>query len=72
MKDEIKEAFEDLSMRAGRLTTGQLDFVKSLRRYYERYKTLSEKQRKVLFDIRNSLMSSALKDPARQSPAAKM
>lgn len=58
MKDEIKEAFEDLSIRAGRMTTGQLDFVKSLRRYYERYKSLSEKQKKVLFDIRNSLKES--------------
>ncbi|MGB8492717.1 MAG: hypothetical protein WCE64_16805 [Bacteroidales bacterium] len=58
MKDEIKEAFEDLSMRAGRMTNGQLDFVKSLRRYYERYKTLSEKQKKVLFDIRSSLKES--------------
>ncbi len=55
MKDEIKEVFGDLSRRAGRMTSGQLDFVKSLQRYYERYKTLSDKQKKVLFDISNSL-----------------
>lgn len=55
MKDEIKEAFRDLSMHAGMLTPGQLEFAKGLQHYYARYKKLSEKQRKVLFDIKNSL-----------------
>ncbi len=55
MKDEINEAFTDLSLSAGRLTPGQLEFAKSLHHYYYRYKKLSERQIKVLFDIKNSL-----------------
>jgi len=53
MRDEIKEALRELSLHAGVLTPGQLEFAKGLQHYYSRYKTLSEKQQKVLFDIRN-------------------
>lgn len=55
MREKIKEAFIDLSLLAGRLTPGQLDFVKGLQQYYSRYKTLTERQQKVLFDIRNTV-----------------
>jgi len=55
MRDEIKELFRELSLHAGRLTQGQLDFVKGLQYYYSRYKTLSDKQYKILLEIRNSI-----------------
>jgi hypothetical protein len=60
MRDEIKEAFKELSHYAGSLTQGQLDFIKGLQHYYIRYKTLTEKQRKVLFDIRDTAKGSAV------------
>ncbi len=53
MRDEIKDALRELSYHAGMLTQGQLEFAKGLQHYYARYKTLSEKQQKILFDIRN-------------------
>lgn len=55
MKDEIKDALTVLSLHAGKMTPGQLEFVKGLHHYYSRYKTLSEKQKNVLFSIKNSL-----------------
>jgi hypothetical protein len=55
MKDEIKDALRELSSHAGMLTQGQLEFAKGLQHYFARYKSLSEKQLKVLFDIRNSV-----------------
>ncbi len=55
MKDEIKEALRELSLHAGMLTQGQIEFAKGLQHYFARYKTLSEKQQKVLFDIQNSV-----------------
>jgi len=62
MKDEIKETFTDLSRSAGKMTSGQLEFVKSLHSYYSRYRTLSDKQKKVLFSIKNSLSEITFMD----------
>ena len=55
--NEITEMFDSLSKRAGYLTSGQLEFVKSLRRHYKRTKQLSERQMKVLYEIQNMLES---------------
>jgi hypothetical protein len=56
--DEIRETLQNLSLNAGKLTSGQLELVKDLDHYYSRYKTLSEKQKKELFAVRNSLQGS--------------
>ncbi len=49
---EIKEVFEFLYLNEQQLSLTQISFIKSLKKYYGRNKTLSERQRKVLFEIR--------------------
>jgi hypothetical protein len=60
MRDEIKETFRELSHSAESLTIGQIDFIKGLQHYFIRYKTLTEKQRKILFNIRDTVKGSAI------------
>lgn len=50
--NEIKELFNHLSERAGQLTPGQLDLVKSMLRYYRCNKRLSERQMATLTEIK--------------------
>jgi hypothetical protein len=55
---EIKGIFDSLANNAGKLTPGQIDFIRSLQRYYAREKRLSDKQLKVLNEILNMVKST--------------
>jgi len=50
--DSIKETFDYLAEHETALSLTQIDFIKSLRKYFRRNKKLSEKQQGVLFEIR--------------------
>ena len=47
----IKKLFESLAERAGKMTTGQLELVKGMQKYYRKNKQLSERQLNVLNEI---------------------
>jgi len=51
----IKEAFDFLYLHEKDLSSGQIDFIQGLKRYFTRNKTLSEKQCQALFEIREYL-----------------
>ena len=55
MTPELKETFDFLYLNERYLTTGQSDFIASMKRYYNRNKTLSDKQISALFEIRKYL-----------------
>ena len=52
---EIKENFKFLALNEGLMTPGQIDLTRSLRKYFAKYKKLSDRQLNVLFDIRTNL-----------------
>jgi len=52
---KIKETFDYLYLHERDLTAGQLDFVRSLRKYFVRNKQLSERQTAALFEIKRYL-----------------
>jgi len=52
---EIKEVFDFLYQHEKDLTSGQVDFINGLKKYFTRNKILSEKQSKALFDIKKYL-----------------
>ena len=52
---EIKEAFDYLYLNEQHLTAGQVDFIRGLRKYFARNKTLSELQTEALLRIRKYL-----------------
>lgn len=64
---EIKETFDFLYLNEKKMTANQFDFVQSLKKYYAKNKTLSEKQQKTLLEIKKYLNISA--QPARFSGA---
>ena len=47
----IKQLFNSLAEIAGKMTTGQLELVKGMQKYYRKNKQLSEKQLNVLNEI---------------------
>ena len=51
---EIKECFKVLEETPNLLSGNSIYFVKSLQKYFKRNKTLSEKQYKILLEIKNS------------------
>jgi hypothetical protein len=53
--DQIKEAFRFLHQHESFLSQFQIDFVKSLRKNYNRNHRLSERQQKILFEIERYL-----------------
>jgi len=48
---KIKETFDSLYLNERNLTSSQRDFVDSLKKYFNKNKTLSENQQKNLFEI---------------------
>ena len=49
--EAIKQTFKFLAENSGRLSDSQLNFVKSLQKYFRKNKQLSERQQKILFEI---------------------
>jgi len=64
---KIKETFEYLYLHEKNLTAGQSDFVRSLKRYFQKNKQLSEKQTAALLEIKKYLNISG--QPVRFSGA---
>ena len=52
---QIKELFDELYLHERELTTGQSDFVRSVKKQFARDKTLSDRQVKTLTEIRRFL-----------------
>ena len=52
---EIKEAFDFLYLNEVCLTLAQTEFIESLKKYFIKNKTLSEKQQKALSEIKRYL-----------------
>ena len=48
----IRDIFTDLQASAGRLTDSQLTLIKSMRKYYDKNKKLSERQLSTLLEIK--------------------
>jgi hypothetical protein len=48
---KIKETFDSLYLNEKKLTSSQKDFVDSLKKYFNKNKTLSENQQKNLYEI---------------------
>jgi hypothetical protein len=53
---EIKTAFKYLEENKLLLNENSTYFINSLKKYFTRNKTLSERQQKALFEIQNSLL----------------
>lgn len=53
--NEIKELFEYLADNAGKLRDSQLELIRSFKKYYRQKGELSEKQQKVLSEIRRNI-----------------
>jgi len=47
----IRETFNFLYLHQRILTAGQLEFIRGCKKYFTKYKTLSEKQMKILSEI---------------------
>lgn len=52
MDPVIKELFDTLYLSASGMTTGQLDFIASCKKQFQRSGTISDKQLAVLNDIK--------------------
>ena len=52
---EIKEAFRYLHEHEAKLSLNQIDFLRSLKKYFSRNGKLSTRQEKALFDIKKFL-----------------
>ena len=48
---KIKETFDSLYLNEKNLTSSQKDFIDSLKKYFNKNKTLSENQQKNLYEI---------------------
>jgi len=55
--DEIKEVFSYLALHEQKLSLSEIDFVRSLKKYFTRNKKLSERQKTALFEIRKFMQS---------------
>lgn len=51
----IRDLFSDLQASEGRLTDSQVTLIKSMKKYYQKNKKLSEKQLSVLLEIKKFL-----------------
>ena len=51
MNVRIKECFDFLYQHQRDLTSGQLEFVNGLKKHFDKNKTLSDKQAKILFEM---------------------
>lgn len=47
----MKEALKFLQENESKLSLNQIDFIKGLRKYFKRNKTLTERQQQALFEI---------------------
>jgi len=60
MNDEIhiriREAFDYLYLHKRDMSSGQIKFIDSLKRQWKRKKELSDKQRKILFDMQKYII----------------
>lgn len=54
-KARIKEAFHFLDVNASRISDSGRSFILSLKKQFLKNKTLSEKQKKALFEIKENL-----------------
>lgn len=52
----VNEIFDFLYLREKQLTSSQLEFIRSVKKQFKRDKTLSEKQIKILKEIRKYLL----------------
>ena len=52
----VNEIFDFLYLREKQLTSSQLEFIQSVKKQFKRDKTLSEKQIKILKEIRKYLL----------------
>jgi hypothetical protein len=48
----IRDLFTDLQAVAGKLSDPQVNLIGSMKRYYQKYKKLSEAQLQILLEIR--------------------
>lgn len=55
MKSDLKQVFDYLREHEKKLSINQIDFVRSLRKCYNKHGKLSSKQEKILFNIRKFL-----------------
>lgn len=62
-KSEIKALFRQLENNKNQLSQYQADFVRSLKRYYNHYNKLSQRQEECLINISKNLSESVLSDP---------
>lgn len=49
---QTKQAFKEIKLNENSLSLSQITFVRSLKKHYARNKQLSEKQQKILFEIK--------------------
>ena len=56
----IKEAFDSLYLQQRKMTSGQLEFINGLKKYFVKNKTLSEKQSSALFEMGKYMNNGAL------------
>lgn len=61
-RSEIKAIFRHLENNKNQLSQYQADFVRSLKRYYNHYNKLSQRQAECLVNISNNLAESVLSD----------
>jgi hypothetical protein len=54
---EIKEAFDHLYLNQDSLSSAQIEFVDSLKKYFKKEKNLTEKQQAALFEIKKYMKS---------------
>jgi len=53
---EIKETFEFLHLHENCLSINQIDFMKSLKRYFNKHGSLTERQERTLFEMKKFLI----------------
>jgi len=57
MEPAIKEIFDKLYLYRDSLTVGQREYIDSIKKYYKKYHSLSDKQLAVLQDIKKYLVT---------------
>lgn len=67
MESEIKEAFKFLNQHVNCLSQGQSELLKGLQKYYRENKELTEKQMKVLFEIKKYVNDVSKKEEQNNS-----
>jgi hypothetical protein len=70
-RNDLKQIFVFLAQNSGKLSAGQIEFIKSLKLVYNRKVALSERQIAVLIDIQKMVKTTDVDAFAPQSNEAK-